>query len=131
MSEQGARWEARVRVAYDRDYDAVMIYLVPIGPGVSKYTYRCDEEKVDGYVNLDLDENMRLQGIEVLLASEKLPGDSSMTRKSSGREGDSGRRSRYASSRSCSTKALDELGHLVTGSRYARRWPHSQTPPHG
>jgi uncharacterized protein YuzE len=60
-----------VRVTYDADSNAAMIYLVPIGPGEVATTVVGDDEA--GSVNLDFDREGRLIGIEVLRARQTLP----------------------------------------------------------
>jgi uncharacterized protein YuzE len=62
-----------MQITYDKEADAVYIYLVEIGPGEVKKTYCCDRQQVGGLINLDFDRSNRLIGIEVLNASSKLP----------------------------------------------------------
>jgi uncharacterized protein YuzE len=63
-----------MKVKYDRDVDAAYIYLVdeiPAG-GVAR-TISVDPQTIDGMVNLDLDDQGRILGLEVLDASKLLP----------------------------------------------------------
>ena len=65
---------AELRVTYDRQVDAAYIYFVAPGDSAkSAYMYACDEDAVDGMINLDFGESGRLGGVEVLAASSKLP----------------------------------------------------------
>jgi uncharacterized protein YuzE len=62
-----------MQITYDKEADAVYIYLIEIGPGEVKKTYCCDSQQVGGMINLDFDGSNRLIGIEILNASDKLP----------------------------------------------------------
>jgi uncharacterized protein YuzE len=63
-----------IKVTYDGEADAAYIYLAdPGGPAKVAHTYPCDPREVGGMINLDLDEDGRLIGIEVLAAHSKLP----------------------------------------------------------
>lgn len=65
------------RMSYDRQADAAYIYLaegIPAG-GVAR-TVCVDPQDIGGMVNLDLDHEGRIVGIEVMDASSKLPRES-------------------------------------------------------
>lgn len=63
-----------MKITYDRSADAVYIYLSEkIENGGVFKTYPCDPLEVDGIINLDLDGENKLVGIEILSASKKLP----------------------------------------------------------
>ncbi|MFF3559392.1 DUF2283 domain-containing protein [Streptomyces sp. NPDC002574] len=63
-----------VRVTYDKSVNAAYVYFTEPQASVhSARMYACDPVDVDGMINLDLDEQGRLIGIEVLAASSKLP----------------------------------------------------------
>ncbi|WP_410590113.1 DUF2283 domain-containing protein [Amycolatopsis sp. lyj-23] len=65
---------AEFDVTYDEVADAAYIRLLEPGiPLVAARTYACHPVRVDGMINLDLDEHGRLVGIEVLAARAKLP----------------------------------------------------------
>jgi uncharacterized protein YuzE len=63
-----------MRVTYDAEVDAAYIYLVdaPL-PGSAVTTLSLDPREVNGEVNIDLDFEGRIIGIEVLDASRLLP----------------------------------------------------------
>ncbi|HET9118184.1 MAG TPA: DUF2283 domain-containing protein [Pseudonocardiaceae bacterium] len=61
----------QLRVTFDRDADAAYIYLREIGSGGVAETIVCD----DVPVNLDLDKQGHLIGIEILGATGMLPVD--------------------------------------------------------
>jgi uncharacterized protein YuzE len=63
-----------MRVTYDALVDAAYIYLVdtPL-PGSAVTTLSLDPREVNGEVNIDLDFEGRIIGIEVLEASRLLP----------------------------------------------------------
>ncbi|MEU3372320.1 DUF2283 domain-containing protein [Streptomyces sp. NPDC006660] len=65
---------SEIRVTYDEQANAAYIYFADpqARPKVARM-YPCDPTKVGGMINLDLDEDGRLVGIEVLAASAKLP----------------------------------------------------------
>ncbi len=63
-----------VIISCDREADAAYIQLAAeIPPGGVARTYACDPAELGGTVNLDVDPEGRLVGIEVLHASEMLP----------------------------------------------------------
>lgn len=63
-----------MKVTYDKSVDAAYIYLDDNrAPGSVAKTCCCDPTEVNGQINLDLDAQGRLIGIEVLDASKKLP----------------------------------------------------------
>lgn len=67
-----------MKITYDKNADAIYIYLNSEKQGVSgwvKKTYMCDVDEVGGIINMDFDENNYLSGIEVLDASKKLSKD--------------------------------------------------------
>jgi uncharacterized protein YuzE len=65
-----------LRVTYDAEVDAAYIYFVPeIGSGGVDRTVCVDEQEIGGMVNLDLDPDGRVLGVELLDASAKLPLD--------------------------------------------------------
>jgi uncharacterized protein YuzE len=63
-----------MRIEYDRDTDAAYIYFQEdvSGGGVSR-TISVDPQAINGMVNLDLDDDGRILGLEVLDASKLLP----------------------------------------------------------
>jgi uncharacterized protein YuzE len=63
-----------MRVSYDAEIDAAYIYLVdaPL-PGSAVTTLSLDPREINGEVNIDLDLEGRIMGIEVLDASRLLP----------------------------------------------------------
>ncbi|MEU4337113.1 DUF2283 domain-containing protein [Micromonospora lupini] len=65
---------ANLRVTYDEEANAAYIYLTDprVNAGVANM-YACDPVEAGGMINLDLDSDGRLVGIEVLAASSKLP----------------------------------------------------------
>ncbi len=67
--------ETQLRITYDHIADAVMIYLVPIGPGEAVGADFCFPEQMKRKSNLNLDFNAddQLIGIEILYASRVLP----------------------------------------------------------
>ncbi|MER6786220.1 DUF2283 domain-containing protein [Streptomyces sp. NPDC000658] len=66
---------ADVRVAYDRTADAAYVHLVHAQTRArSAHMHPCDPVRADGMINLDLDEEGRLIGIEAPTADSKLPG---------------------------------------------------------
>ncbi|MFG2871269.1 DUF2283 domain-containing protein [Streptomyces sp. NPDC048338] len=64
-----------LRVTYDAEANAAYVYFTDPQVRFRKvaHMYPCDPDKVDGMINLDFDEDMRLLGIEVLDARESLP----------------------------------------------------------
>ncbi|NGX36625.1 MAG: hypothetical protein K1000chlam1_01475 [Candidatus Anoxychlamydiales bacterium] len=63
-----------MKLTYDEEVDAVYIYLKSkINPGEVKKTYSCNNEEIEGIINLDFDDKMKLIGIEILEAKNKLP----------------------------------------------------------
>ena len=65
-----------MRISYDAAADAAYIQLVDdIGPGGVDRTYLCDPDEVGGMVNIDLDRDGRILGVEVLTASALLPAE--------------------------------------------------------
>lgn len=66
---------AELRVTYDQEADAAYVYFVdPAQVDVkSARTYTCDEDSVDGMINLDFDQEGHVIGIEILDARSKLP----------------------------------------------------------
>jgi uncharacterized protein YuzE len=62
-----------IKIEYDKEVDAVYIYLKEIGPGGVSFTYPCDPSEVKGMINLDFDKEGKLEGIEIMDASKKLP----------------------------------------------------------
>ena len=63
-----------MKITYDPSADAAYIYLADsIRPGGVKKTYMCDRLEVGTMVNLDIDEEGRIVGVEVLSASSHLP----------------------------------------------------------
>jgi uncharacterized protein YuzE len=63
-----------LRVTYDESVDAAYIYLqAEIGSGGSARTICLDPIEVGGMVNLDVDADGRILGVEVLAASKLLP----------------------------------------------------------
>jgi uncharacterized protein YuzE len=64
-----------MRVTYDPEADAAMIYLREIEPGGAVYTYTAEPAIETDMINLDFDGEGRLIGIEVLSASRHLPSE--------------------------------------------------------
>lgn len=65
---------ADIRVTYDKKANAAYVYFTD--PQVVQkvaHMYPCDPIDVDGMINLDFDESMRVVGIEVLAARTKVP----------------------------------------------------------
>jgi len=62
-----------LKVTYDAAVDAAYIYFADISPGGVARTYCCNTNDIGGMVNIDLDSEGRLLGIEVLQAKIKLP----------------------------------------------------------
>ena len=63
-----------MKITYDPSVDAAYIYLAEsIEPGGVKKTYMCDPVEVGTMVNLDMDSEGRIVGVEVLSASAHLP----------------------------------------------------------
>ena len=63
-----------MRVTYDGEANAAYVYLQDkISPGAVKRSYVCNHDGLDGEIILDVDENNRLIGIEVLHASNRMP----------------------------------------------------------
>lgn len=62
-----------IKITYDKDVDAVYIYLTKINSGEVVKIYPCDPLEVNGEINLDFNKNDQLIGIEILDASNKLP----------------------------------------------------------
>lgn len=62
-----------IKVTYDKEADAVYIYLTVIPPAGVAFTYPCDPLETKGMINLDFNKNNQLLGIEVMDASKKLP----------------------------------------------------------
>jgi uncharacterized protein YuzE len=63
-----------MKITLDKSIDAVYIYLKEsIKPGEVKITYPCNPVEVKGEINLDLDNNGILIGMEIQNASKKLP----------------------------------------------------------
>ena len=72
----GARVWHVARNLLGRDADAAYIYLVDrIAPGSVTRTQMCDVTGVAGEINLDIDGDGRLLGVEVLQASKVLPSE--------------------------------------------------------
>jgi len=59
-----------MRITFDKDADAAYIYFKEIGQGEVKTTISLNES-----VNVDLDEEGKTLGIEILDASKNLPTD--------------------------------------------------------
>jgi len=74
---QAVHWDAcgsvPVRVTYDPEADAAMIYLTTLGLGEAAVQHLCDDEVAAGYVILDFSTEGRLLGVEVLNASKTRP----------------------------------------------------------
>jgi len=63
-----------MRIEYDRDVDAAYIYFQDdIAAGGASRTISVDPQAINGMVNLDLDDDGRIVGLEVLDASKLLP----------------------------------------------------------
>lgn len=62
-----------LRVTFDREADAVYIYLTDIKPGGVDRTVMVDG--TPEFINLDFDKSVRMLGIEVLGATVCLPAD--------------------------------------------------------
>lgn len=62
-----------IKIEYDKAADAAYIYLKEIGPSGVGFTYPCDPIEVKGMINLDFDKEGKLEGIEIMDASKKLP----------------------------------------------------------
>ena len=63
-----------MKITYDPSVDAAYIYLADaIEPGGVKKTYVCDPAEVGTMVNLDIDGEGRIVGVEVLSAKAHLP----------------------------------------------------------
>ena len=63
-----------MKFTYDEEADAAYIYLkYKINPGEVKKTYTCNNVEIEGIINLDFDNKMKLIGIEILGAESKLP----------------------------------------------------------
>ena len=63
-----------MRVTYDAEVDAAYIYLLDTpSPGSAVTTLSLDPAEINGEVNVDLDSDGRIIGIEVLDASRLLP----------------------------------------------------------
>jgi uncharacterized protein YuzE len=75
MDESSPHKLRNVRITYDHEVDAAMIYLVPIATGEVADTVECGGEGPAGSIYLDLDKDGRLLGIEVLRARETLPDE--------------------------------------------------------
>lgn len=60
-----------MRTEFDKEADAAYIYLTEIADGEVKQTISLNES-----VNIDLDKNGKVLGIEILDASEHLPSSS-------------------------------------------------------
>lgn len=67
--------KVNLKVAYDKEADAVYIYLSDIEPGSITETVTHDEmpENIKGDINLNFDKQGILRGIEILYATEVLP----------------------------------------------------------
>lgn len=62
-----------IEIKYDDKANAAYIVLGPdVGPGAVRFTYPCDPIDVGGMINLDLESEGRLVGVEVLDARTKL-----------------------------------------------------------
>jgi uncharacterized protein YuzE len=61
-----------IKIEYDKEADAVYVYLKEIGPAGVGSTYSCNPAEVKGMINLDFDKDERLIGIEIMDASKKL-----------------------------------------------------------
>lgn len=59
-----------MKITFDKEADAVYIYFKDISPGEVKNTISLNE-----CLNIDLDENGKTLGIEILDASKNLPLD--------------------------------------------------------
>lgn len=68
-----------LRVTYDDEVDAAYVYLKhPLARGEAVRTISVDGEEDNGYpwiVNLDVDADGRILGLEVLGATDRLPPD--------------------------------------------------------
>jgi uncharacterized protein YuzE len=65
-----------MKITYDKEVDAVYIYLDPgleMKSAWVKKTYPCDPQEVNSMINLDFDEDGKLGGVEIIDASKKLP----------------------------------------------------------
>jgi len=57
-----------MKITYDKDADAAYIYFKEISPGEVSKTISLNEN-----INIDLDENEKTLGIEILNANKNLP----------------------------------------------------------
>jgi len=48
-----------MKITYDKETDAAMIYLQDIKPGGVAWEYPCDSEHILGMINLDFDKEGR------------------------------------------------------------------------
>lgn len=65
-----------MKITYDGRVNAAYIYLKrQIGVAEVKKNYVCEQPGLDGEVILNLDEENRLIGIEILYASHHLPAE--------------------------------------------------------
>jgi len=65
-----------MKISYDAAADAAYIRIVDvIDPGQVDKTYLCDPHEVGGMVNIDLDGDGRILGVEVLTASALLAAE--------------------------------------------------------
>ena len=62
-----------ITVTHDAEADAAYIYLRPISAGGVAWTISVDISPLSGMVNLDVDPNGRIVGIEIIEASALLP----------------------------------------------------------
>jgi uncharacterized protein YuzE len=66
-------FEKALRITCDAEADAAYIYLRPIAAGGVAQTIPVDVSPLNGSVNLDVDSNGRIIGIEIIGASALLP----------------------------------------------------------
>jgi uncharacterized protein YuzE len=63
-----------MKITYDKSADAAYIsFIENPNSGWVKSTYPCDQNQINGMINLDFDQDGKLGGIEILDASKKLP----------------------------------------------------------
>lgn len=63
-----------MRIEYDEDVDAAYIYFGRAEPQVAR-TISVDPISIQGMVNLDIDSDGRILGIEIMDASQLVPAD--------------------------------------------------------
>lgn len=69
--------ELNFKVTYDKDTDAAYIYFTEIKDGAVSETLTVDDSsgRLSDDLNIDVDQEFKALGIEILYASEHLPED--------------------------------------------------------